>query len=73
MTEIMRPQSDRTMRLNLLILPAGSGFFQNSFQFRAAEIWNMLPPTVHKLGTESFKYKLNEWIIKQRDNPSVTW
>ena len=72
-SEIMRPQtSERTMRLNFLNLPVGSGFYQNSYQFRAAKIWNKLPPLIHKLGTGSFKYKLNEWIITQRNNSSVS-
>ena len=72
-TEIMRPEAERTRRLNLLILPAASGFYQDSYQYRAAKIWNKLPPSIHKLGTDSFKYKLNEWIIRQRHSDTVTF
>ena len=71
-TEIMRPEHERTRRLNLLILPAASGFYQDSYQFRAAKIWNKLPQSIHKLGIDSFKNKLNEWIIRQRHSETVS-
>ena len=70
--EIMRPEQERNRRLNLLILPAASGFYQDSYQLRAAKIWNKLPQSIHKLGIDSFKNKLNEWIIRQRHSETVS-
>ena len=72
---VLRPasQSQRSFRSNVLRVPSGSSFINDSFLFRAAKLWNMLPNKVKSLGNASFKFELNRWLVENRNSPSVVF